>query len=551
MAFQISFAGQDFVLDDPVVNEWVNRHIPLEDLRETLPVRSPWPSKNLAGVAYPLWPDPPRFRIGTYFYPAGASRWSEFHGLASTSAVNKMKAACFPSGATAAAGKFQFVCDPSAYDSGDTLATGGISTNLYMLPPRPLAAFGGSYDDLWLVTLVDERYLWQFKAGGKQILSSASTWDGFITSLEAYLGITVNGNPVSSTYGIPSEDSALYSLYENPAVLLDAVAANVGCVIARKFDGTYSLVSPTSSNTSVTSNRPATLRVGGGDLEAVDAGFSTALALNAVLPASVTVTFPKRVINGPWIDTRDVLDLVRPSYGDVYTKTITLSAAGFSQYSGYNGSKVFRDTARALYNTEFDASPANQTALDALALQIAQDYYNSFLSGIDEVYPGIRAWAPEGADDILWVYNSSESSYTRVQRKPWNFGVEEFQHEFTATTAGHGEVPFFAKITSGTQPYAWTEVTPATGGTWATRSGGRSGTTGTNPAYEFNGNASVAANSIAVMWRGYDNNGGTKQEYVFVCVTVSGQSGTFKVCDSGGTVTKTLTFTNGLLTGVA
>jgi len=59
----------------------------------------------------------------------------------------------------------------------------------------------------------------------------------------------------------------------------------------------------------------------------------------------------------------------------------------------------------------------------------------------------------------------------------------------------------YAKITSGTNPYAWSEVIPATGGTFTTPSWGLSGTTTVDPAYEQTGNAAVAANTIVKMER--------------------------------------------------
>jgi len=54
----------------------------------------------------------------------------------------------------------------------------------------------------------------------------------------------------------------------------------------------------------------------------------------------------------------------------------------------------------------------------------------------------------------------------------------------------------WAKITGGTNPYAWTEVDPAAGGTFTVSGTGRTGTTTVNPAYEWTANTTVAANTI-------------------------------------------------------
>lgn len=59
----------------------------------------------------------------------------------------------------------------------------------------------------------------------------------------------------------------------------------------------------------------------------------------------------------------------------------------------------------------------------------------------------------------------------------------------------------FAKITSGTNPYAWTEVVPAAGGTFVNAGSGNSGTTSSDPAYEQTGNTSVPGNTIVRMSR--------------------------------------------------
>lgn len=59
-----------------------------------------------------------------------------------------------------------------------------------------------------------------------------------------------------------------------------------------------------------------------------------------------------------------------------------------------------------------------------------------------------------------------------------------------------GGIGFPIKLTSGGTggKYAWTEQVPAASGTWT--AGPRSGTTSADPAYETNGNTTIAANTI-------------------------------------------------------
>lgn len=75
----------------------------------------------------------------------------------------------------------------------------------------------------------------------------------------------------------------------------------------------------------------------------------------------------------------------------------------------------------------------------------------------------------------------------------------------------------WAKITSGSNPYAWTEQDVGTGGTFSNKTNGRSGTTTQDPAYEINDNTMVAANSIVWMERAYVNISGStvSQEWTF------------------------------------
>ncbi len=91
-----------------------------------------------------------------------------------------------------------------------------------------------------------------------------------------------------------------------------------------------------------------------------------------------------------------------------------------------------------------------------------------------------------------------------------------------------GATGFPAKILSGTQPYAWEEVTPQTGGGNATKPSGRSGTTTVFPAYELNGQTGVSAGTIVQMYEWFADVGATGlQNYGFT--VQAGSSGTITV----------------------
>lgn len=435
MAFELSYAGVFFPLDTPDVMEIIESRISLRDLKEIVPIQDQpvFPNFKLAGAAIPNFLTRPDPRIGTFFYPSGASRWAEFHGFATTTQVAAMKKAALTNLATPQTFKIR-----SDNPVGDPLAQQGVSTAMYLLPPRPLVVFSGQLEGLWLITLVDERYYWQFRDAGKQQISAASsTWANLFTSLATALGITLDTGAINSVYGIPAEDSPLFSNFENAAVLLDAAAWNVGKLVVRNFDGTYNLRTPAESTDVAQQNRAGVSFVlAGGDIFQEE-GNAEAPSQNAILPATVTVTFPRFVINGKFVDNRDSRDHSTPSYGDVYSKIVSLADAGHAIYSGHSGTKTIHDSARAYYNAASDPSPANQADLDALALQLAKDYYDAQLSGIDQVFPGIRAWEPEGVDDLIWTYRGA-ATWTRIQRMPWNYGVSELQHDLSTIGGGVG-----------------------------------------------------------------------------------------------------------------
>lgn len=85
------------------------------------------------------------------------------------------------------------------------------------------------------------------------------------------------------------------------------------------------------------------------------------------------------------------------------------------------------------------------------------------------------------------------------------------QQWFFTLGGSSGNPSFLAKITGGSNPYAWSEVDCGPDGTFpvSTHSGARSGTTTANPAWEYNRNEAVAANTIVRMWPCFTDSGGS------------------------------------------
>jgi hypothetical protein len=88
-----------------------------------------------------------------------------------------------------------------------------------MLPPRPLAELGGSFDGLYLVTLVDERYYWQ-NMPVRLPIQQGMTWDYLLNELAIVLGIVLYTNsPIEDVYGKPELDSQLWTCQESATTL--------------------------------------------------------------------------------------------------------------------------------------------------------------------------------------------------------------------------------------------------------------------------------------------------------------------------------------------
>jgi len=471
LGYTLSYAGVPFVLDvskivrmhlqkrEGTTEEYLppNKYQPKPNLMEKIEELLPWdllndfvgpgeyPGRNLDAIAWQhkLGPSPTSqdVKVGNYYYPTNASRWSVFRGLATSAMVKQMVAAAYSGGTNPQPFVMQSVPHGTPEGSSGSYT---VSTNMYMLPPRCIAETAGNLPGLYLVTLVDERYYWQWKPISG-FLTKDLTWLQVINACATKLGIVVNiPGGISPVYQQPDTDSQFWVNRENAAMLMDAACWNISRTFVRKLNGTYNLESNDTSLAIINANRPsaaAEVRFAGGDMFVSDNLLpvgSLASAKQAVLPASVDVTFPKYVegdnpvphmFNSRYTNQRPSC-WYEESYGDVYVKNIPLGAvAGYGGLNGI-GTHAIHSTAKALFFSEESVLPTNQVGLDALAMQLAADYLaGQSFTALDEVYPGTYAWTPEGFNDIIWTYSGDKrQASTRVQRCEWNQIVRELQH---------------------------------------------------------------------------------------------------------------------------
>ncbi len=477
----------------PDLIDELNRLIPDRYLQDVIGEDPPdFPFDALARRTPVAHRPPPDVRIGEWFYPTGASRWSVFRGLATSSMAKAMLSATLGKAnpSTGLGGTFIMQAIPLPVPSP---IPGALLSTMYLLPPRPMAEHGGRYDGLYLITLVDERYYWRrhktsttFNQGDGTSLTfnQSTTWTSVLSTLIASLGITLTIPPIPAPYGQPAPDSQLWATAAPVALLLDAVANTLGMVLVRSLSGAYTLATAPASYSQAKTNRGharTVVRNAGGEIFAsgrdLHVGDLT-YAHNAVLPPSVTVTFPAYVytdqsggvgqlgpvphfVNTRYRSQRDT-GWYEDSYGGQYAITVPLLSGGLqgtpynlpisgvlaaitltqrgsgivgSLAGQFHPSRLIRTTAKALYSGEGAPAPVNMSGLQAAAMQIAGDFYGWQAGGLDEVYPGTVPWTAEGGHDLVWTYSERQrQASTRVMRSPWGSYANEVQ--FSSLTGG-------------------------------------------------------------------------------------------------------------------
>lgn len=136
----------------------------------------------------------------------------------------------------------------------------------------------------------------------------------------------------------------------------------------------------------------------------------------------------------------------------------------------------------------------------------------------------------------------SGESLANYLRRLFGFAVTDVQTSGNITAEIRGNTlslsvppvalnkPFVAKITgSSGAAFAWTEQQQQNATTWGDKPNGRSGTTSANPAYELNGNQSLATNTLVWMHQEVDTSNAVRFWFV-----LPGYTFPVKVQQTGG-----------------
>lgn len=437
----LSYGGVSLCQPTVPVETWIARNFALGDIYQF--ARTHWHERT--NGYYPVHP-PEEHRpivLNSLRWPVGASRWTVGHFLVTDNQLNRIRPLAYsrPPAAGGVISTVRYRSLPLVMYDGRNQQTNRIKTNLYMLPPRPLAKRKGR-NGMYLLTLVDERFFWWSRSAQIDVTDTFTTWTQLYEDVADGLGITVTPDDIDSAYLRPSP--ALAQQYRFLPPLLDAVAYNVGQRVVRKLDGTV-----------ITQNARTARQQQGETTYTVMAGGEFALTkfppsdAGGAIPKTVAVAFPE-FLNGDLSPTPRVfaVDLT-----DIAAALPELSGAAVT---GYDGTKFFRDTAivcgceeqgsysGSLSGTnipDVESPECNETELQLLANQVAEDFYLWHLGGVKDIkYAGVVNRSVEGLHDVEWRFRRDECS-TRVQRaQPWLDTVTDFSHTASGGCGGLGPV---------------------------------------------------------------------------------------------------------------
>jgi hypothetical protein len=432
----ISYAGFDLCLESEELREYLECHLPTWEtslLSDFLGVgrtnRTEARNTNAPGapgVPRPNYPDPPALKINSLYWPTGATRWGRYLGLCDTDTKQKIIDATGgstsrPTGATL------LLTDES------TTPASQVAAKMYLLPPRRLTHIENG-PALWLLPLVDVRYLWQFKNTGDLGIDAGETWSSYFNELGSRLGVSIATGSIASEYLYP-DPLECSRPYENVAAILDAAAHSVGRRIVVDTDGT-------------------TVRAM--DFDYAETRFDQNVALNWAQMMGGEFD------SGFWA-TQATVELVCPKYvGSVQSCGTSMLEATVGD--GYASTVRTIHTTAASMRTTFTGSESNTAALQSLADKIAEDLILSTYH-YDRTFAGILNWLPTAWDDcITWEIGCLHEKWgylarTRVQSMPANFGVDEMLHQVQTRVFPVGD--YILKTTS-TIP-AMTSTTPGAG----------------------------------------------------------------------------------------
>lgn len=431
----ITYGGVPLIIPSVEDMERITPHLPIDEIYE---FQSPeWTGFPGSWKAISQQERRP-LKLGRLHWPRGASRWATAHFLVSERQLDQIR----PLTITGTSQGIQTLT--LKIDDG----TRNIETEMWMLPPRPVHQWTED-DNLYLMTLVDDRYWWWHRTTELLVTRDVTTWSQFYTSIALYLNITLTADTFADAYEYFGPPMDLQSAYDYLPPLLDAVAFSCGQRIVRKLDGTV-----LAQNASSAMGDSATLlssyeaqKFFGGKFRFSDTDSGPRTDLRSLVTSRVRVVFPKQLQDPASAATDETVAYLR--------EMTDLDLSGL--YDGITPKsdiKTFHSSAIAWVNATGTAGETgfnvdNNTQLADLATQIAKDYYLWAIAGdLSMVFAGVVPWEGEaGADFVEWEAHREEgfsqaepySMRTIVSRDTINNLAERMYHHGTYGALSDGE----------------------------------------------------------------------------------------------------------------
>lgn len=372
----------------------------------------------LNGLPLPPRPYPPSPRGGSLWWPTGASQFARAHFVVDTATLTAIRSQLVTDAGSSTAG---YVAADLILDDG--LGGAAVETAMHFLPPLPLV---GS-EDLYLVTLVDERFYWWFRPTIS--LSAVTTWSGLYSSLGTGIGSTVTVDGSLSSFAAPSSRWATLGTAPLP-LLLDAAAWCTGRRIVRQLDGTVK-----ATDYATAKSAAATVRSGWGTTYRRRGG-------GVVIDSDARKSAPASV-------------LVRCG---ALTQTPTLSGLSISDYSSVTGKAGYRATIQT------DAATLTSGQANALATE----WYQWLLAGETTSLAGLPAIQPNGWYGAAeWVLRRDDCGL-RLLPAPLDFGHSSGSDAATAAASLNSQNTDGTEVDSTTTDLRFNKST----GSQITQSGG-------------------------------------------------------------------------------
>lgn len=262
-----------------------------------------------------------------------------------------------------------------------------------------------AYNNLWLCTFVDQRYLWWFKAGTySSFVEGSTTWQSlYIYIFEQVIGLSSGQyalDSIDSAYGKPSGRMAFN--YQPIPIVLDTIASTLGQRIFVDYaTGKVQVQNYSTSKTIYLSNLAAyqVKRVYGGDYYTTQSSGSTVSSVDLVsaYPRYTVAMFPGVQSSGAiddWVGYE-----VQGQYNTGHGGDYTADATGGQVNLGFNGQRVIYADLDLILNVT--GGITNVSAVSACAATLAAAENNWYLRGSDYTLGGIKPWAAEGISDRI------------------------------------------------------------------------------------------------------------------------------------------------------